>query len=93
MDTEEPVKEPVNHLRRNISYVCDVCGNDVGKGNVYSKQVRFQTVGTTYKTLRTRIVAWLCRPCMEADPAWTQDALGGSPGMRDTKLNPANRRK
>lgn len=71
---------------RSIQYVCDRCQTDVGKLNLRAKRVQFVTIGLNGKMIQSRIVAWLCIACMEADPDFQRPARSASPGMRDTRL-------
>jgi len=71
---------------RNIQYVCDTCGRDVGKLNLRAKRVQFLTIGLNGKMIQSRITSWLCISCMETDPDFTRPSRSASPGMRDTKL-------
>lgn len=72
-------------VNREIKYVCDECGADVGRENIVSKRSLFITLVAPVKALRTRTVKWLCRPCAEKDPDWNREALIDSPGMRDVR--------
>lgn len=65
-------------MARDIDYKCSKCGaKPVGPGGTVKemlvvKKVLFAEMGTTGRTLKTRVVAWLCPPCTKEDEAWLQ---------------------
>ena len=67
----------VGTSNREISYVCDDCSADVGPGNLVTKRAMFATIGKPSRSIRTRTVKYICRPCMEADPDYQRQALVG----------------
>jgi hypothetical protein len=89
-DPKEPKKRGrppgfVGTSNRDIQYICDVCGKNVGKEKLCSKQVVFRRVGRGGRIIRSRIVQWVCDACVVKDPHYTQEKLTASPGMRDVK--------
>lgn len=83
MPTQDP---PKGDSHRQIAYVCSQCGANVGKDKLTVKRVMFQTAGMRFKTLRSRVVAWLCQSCRDEDPAWCAPPRATAPGLADTKL-------
>jgi len=67
---------------RDIKYKCDICGLEVGRDKLASRQVVFIDM-TTKSRIRTRTVDWVCRECMQVHPDYIRDRLTASPGMRD----------
>lgn len=66
-------------MAREIDYKCSNCGaKPVGpsgesvKEMLVVKKVLFAEMGVTGRTLKTRVVAWLCADCTKDDPAWQQ---------------------
>lgn len=72
---------------RHIKYDCTVCGKSVGRDNLTVKRAYFTTMGSSFKTLRTRAVAWLCYECRDKDLDWNRERTAGAPGMANTKLH------
>lgn len=54
-------------MKKKKEYVCSDCGAAVGRSNLYVKRAVFALMGTSGRTLRSRVVAWLCLPCMNED--------------------------
>lgn len=71
---------------RNIKYQCTKCGRQQPREVLTAKQVRFLEIGRGGKVKRSRTTDWLCTGCRNQDPAWTQPAMAGAPGMADTRL-------
>jgi hypothetical protein len=71
-------------MARNVSYTCTKCGLQKRRDELTVKRVQFATMGTGYKTLKSRTTAWLCKDCLDDDPAWTQSSIFAAPGMVDT---------
>lgn len=68
-------------VTRFIEYKCGECGGEFAKEDLLVKRVQFMTLGRNGKNVRSRAVAWMCRPCAEADPQWNVPSMR-SPGMR-----------
>ncbi len=77
---------PDNKSNRNIEYKCTVCGKQEIREDLTVKRVSFQTMGVKWKILRSRVVAWLCDDCRDADEVWLMPKAAASPGMADTKI-------
>lgn len=71
---------------RDIQYCCDVCGDDVGRDNIYAKRVIFAQARRGGSVLKSRTVAWMCLPCLNKDPQFTSEKFVGAPGMRGTSI-------
>lgn len=76
---------------RNIKYRCTLCEREVGRENLVIKRVQFTDMNG--KTLKTRVVGWLCtipngdKPsCAEQDPVASLPRRVTSPGMKDTRI-------
>lgn len=52
---------------------CTGCGNTFHREQLTVKRAVFDTMGQKYKRLKSRTVGWLCAPCLEGDPDWTQE--------------------
>lgn len=66
-------------MARDIDYKCSKCGaKPVGpngeptKEMLVVKKVLFAEMGTTGRTIKTRVTDWLCAECVKEDPAWQQ---------------------
>ena len=71
---------------RNIEYSCTACGKEFTKDTLFAKRVMFAILGRNKGVVRSRTVAWLCEPCMNADPDYAREMYASSPGMKDTSL-------
>jgi hypothetical protein len=71
---------------RQIQYKCSVCGREEQREDLTVKRVSFQTMGIKFRTIRSRVVAWLCDDCRSEDVAWNMPKAAASPGMADTKI-------
>lgn len=63
---------------------CTRCGKYKQRSDISVKRSVFMTFGRNPKTIRSRVVAWLCDECRAADPDWTRNTRKGgipeSPG-------------
>jgi predicted RNA-binding Zn-ribbon protein involved in translation (DUF1610 family) len=55
-------------------YKCTNCGADTKRDLLTVKKVLFTEMGAGSKTIRARVVDWLCPPCVKNDPAWRAPA-------------------
>lgn len=90
--TDPPPSKRRAPSNRTVEYRCTVCGREVGRENLVTKQVRFRFMGNKGADLRTRTVAWLCvlsddhggPSCRDLDEAWNApdrrrpDMVGGA---------------
>jgi hypothetical protein len=51
-----------------IDYVCTSCGAAVGRNKLTVKKSVFLEMGEGARTIRSRVVGWLCNACLQADP-------------------------
>lgn len=64
-------------------YKCTRCGNSPGETPEEArelltvKKVSFLGMGTGAKTLRSRVIAWLCPKCVSEDDDWNAPAFDG----------------
>lgn len=68
---------------RQIPYRCTQCGEERPKEDLTVKKVEFATIGSPFKRLKVRTVAWLCKKCRDGDPAWNQPGSTAAPGNAD----------
>lgn len=76
---------------RNIDYRCTLCQREVGRESLIVKRVQF--VDMNGKTIRTRVVGWLCTvpngdepSCADKDPVSSMPLRVTTPGMKDTRI-------
>jgi hypothetical protein len=55
------------------NYVCTRCGRSPGRDSLTVKRVMFTTMGEGPRTLRSRVIDWLCDTCLEADADWHRE--------------------
>lgn len=68
----------------NGEYACTSCGSMESREDLLAKRAQYQTLGREPKTLRSRVVAWLCPSCIAKDPDYNVDSYS-SPGMLTTQ--------
>ncbi|AUV60671.1 hypothetical protein HOS75_gp059 [Gordonia phage SteveFrench] len=51
-------------------YACTVCGKQLPRDQLSSKKVLFAGIGNATTVFRSRVVDWLCDPCLGKDPAF-----------------------
>lgn len=71
----------------HIKYQCTVCKRTVPREQLTAKRISFQTMGERFKTLRSRVIGWLCEDCREKDSIWNLPKRQSAPGMKGTKLD------
>lgn len=67
---------------RNLVYACSVCSRDVGRDNLFARQVTWLSLATLRRS-RTRRTGWVCRECMEADPDYNLPTRMGAPNAKE----------
>lgn len=73
--------------RPGIEYKCAVCGRIRQRDQLAAKRVSFMEMGEGAKTIRARVVSWLCKdPCMLKDPDYNRERFAESPGYADTEI-------
>lgn len=73
--------------RPGIEYKCAKCGKTRRRADLAAKRISFMEMGEGAKTIRARVVAWLCKePCMLEDPDYQRERFSESPGYADTEL-------
>lgn len=65
------------------NYVCTNCGMDKSKQDLTVKKVLFTDMGEGARTLRSRVVSWLCKSCLEEDFDFNREP-NVTPKWRDT---------
>jgi hypothetical protein len=64
--------------RYQRTYVCSNCGSEVeDRDKLTVKKVSFHTMGNPPKggkTIRSRVIDWLCPDCLIKDDVWTRPA-------------------
>jgi len=64
-------------------YVCTRCDAPVGRELLTVKKVSFLEMGEGAKTIRSRVVGWLCPKCVAADAEYNLEKFK-APGMKRT---------
>ena len=54
-------------------YSCTACGEAVGRKQLTVKKATFLEMGTGARTIRSRVVGWLCDPCLKKDADWNRE--------------------
>lgn len=70
------------------AYKCSRCGQEKARDELVVYRVQFMTMGKPNKTLRSRVLGWLCQSCVEKDPAWNRPVHAASPGLAPFMDNP-----
>lgn len=74
-------------MPRSYKYRCSSCGKqpgptrEIARQHLFVKKIEFRRYGFKGSLLRSRTVAWLCRPCMEKDPNYNMPEGIISDGM------------
>lgn len=70
--------------RYTKQYVCTKCKRDVlDRDRLTVKKASFHNMGSKARTIRSRVVHWLCPDCLKADPDWNRQAYS-DPTETDT---------
>jgi hypothetical protein len=54
------------------NYICSLCKTPTTRDLLTAKKAVFMEMGERAKTLRSRVVHWLCPSCIAADTDWNQ---------------------
>lgn len=54
--------------------LCSKCSASIDREELVVKRAMFVEFGTGGKTIRSRVVAWLCPACLKKDTDWARDA-------------------
>lgn len=54
----------------NHQYLCNGCGKPTARDMLTVKKTVFSSMGEGASVTRSRVVAWLCVPCVRIDPGW-----------------------
>lgn len=66
---------------------CDRCFELYPSTDMMTKKVMFKDPGRNGKVHRSRVVAWLCRSCLDRDPDWLREPRRGvNRNSFDTKV-------
>lgn len=65
---------------RKITYKCSRCDKASGRDALIVKRVQFREMGAGGKVRMTRVTAWLCESCLDADPDHAIPAYESAPG-------------
>ena len=60
-----------------VEYCCSKCGATPGRANLFVKRVQFTTMGEGARTVRSRVVGWLCGRCVNLDPDYNRESQAG----------------
>jgi len=64
----------MSDTRYTRSYACTKCGKDVpDRDRLTVKKASFHTMGARAKTIRSRVIHWLCPDCLKVDPDWNRE--------------------
>lgn len=64
---------------------CSKCGNKTSPELLMVKRVQFLARVNLRKVLKTRVVAWLCEPCLDKDEDYNREAYT-APGHTSAPL-------
>lgn len=70
-------------MPREYDYHCTKCGKETKRELLTPKKVIFTEMGAGGKTIRARVIDWLCPPCVKSDPHWNLPP-NQSPSDRET---------
>lgn len=71
--------------RYTRTYACTKCGAEVAdRDRLTVKKSSFHNMGAKARTLRSRVVHWLCPECLKADPDWNRPAYSDPSEAGDT---------
>lgn len=59
-------------MATEINYACTLCGNDTKREELTVKKSTFLEMGEGARTVRSRVVAWLCPRCVIGDADWNR---------------------
>lgn len=65
---------------------CTECRLTCSKILLTAKRIQFTEVTNHKKVLKSRVVAWLCEKCRDADPDWQLEAREAAPGLKSPAL-------
>lgn len=57
----------------NIEYRCSSCGKPTRRSLLAVKKVLFTGMGKGAKTYQSRVVGWLCPPCVKKDEQYNME--------------------
>lgn len=89
--TDIPKRKPgrppggVGTANRDIDYTCHRCLKQFDRETLRAKKVQYLMMGRNGKVIRSRVIEWLCVPCMEKDPDYNRELWIASPGMKDIR--------
>jgi hypothetical protein len=55
------------------TYACTRCGEPKSRNELMVKKAVFLTMGEGGRTIRSRVVDWLCGRCAADDPDWNRE--------------------
>lgn len=67
--------------RYQTTYECGNCGAETERERLTVKKVEFREMGSRAKTVKSRVVAWLCPACLVKDPVWNMEPFSESPNV------------
>lgn len=56
-----------------VEYKCSECGTPTERELLAVKKVLFTGMGRGAKTYNSRVVGWLCPPCVKGDPQYKME--------------------
>lgn len=68
-------------------YACTRCGKMKHRDVLTVKRVMFTTMGEGSRTIRSRVMEWLCNDCVQSDKEWNLPPWK-SPGERAKIVTP-----
>ncbi|HEY6021731.1 MAG TPA: hypothetical protein VIY48_18235 [Candidatus Paceibacterota bacterium] len=73
-------------MAREIEYKCTSCGQPQSRSDLIVKKVVFLEMGAGGRTIKSRVIHWLCRVCKSRDVDWNREAFEqpGTPAERFT---------
>lgn len=59
-------------MTNNAAYKCSQCDRETDRELLTAKKISFCEIGMNAKTLKSRIVDWLCPDCLVKDDVWNK---------------------
>jgi hypothetical protein len=70
-----------------LIYKCSACDAELPRSELIVKRVQFRGMGKEGRIARSRVVAWLCLPCVLRDHQWSQEGFVEAPGSKAKRSN------
>lgn len=68
-------------------YICSNCHQEIDRELLTVVKVSFNEMGVGGRTLRSRVIAWLCPKCLKENPHWNRVPFQDTPGHHGVVQN------